>query len=140
MSKLDELKAVQKKTGQSWTPPPREVVKIEPIGMVGSDMPSSPPAPEPAVIKPQSKPTLAPPAAAPPVSDHPTAPPVDPRPLPVDTTERIMPYGSHIYPDRYNQVRYEAFTLAIKPWEVIEIALAEYFERRYGGSSQANQR
>jgi hypothetical protein len=134
MSKLDELKAVQKKTGQSWAPPPREIVKIEPIGGVGSDMPSSPPAPEPTVIKPQPQPKH-----APPVSDHPTAPPVDPRPLPVDTTERIMPYGSHIYPDRYNQLRYEAFTLAIKPWEVIEIALAEYFERRYRNSSPTNK-
>jgi hypothetical protein len=29
-------------------------------------------------------------------------------------------------------VLYEAFMLDIKPGEVIKVALAEYFERRYG--------
>jgi hypothetical protein len=42
-----------------------------------------------------------------------------------------MPFGSHLYPDRHKQLLYEAFMLDTKPWEVLEAALAEYFERRY---------
>jgi hypothetical protein len=137
MSKLEELKAAQKKTGQSWTPPPREAVKIEPIGATGSDVPSSS-APEPVVSTQQPNQVTAPPAAAPPIDDRPPATRVDPRTRPVDTTARIMPFGSHLYPDRHKQVLYEAFMLDIKPWEVIEVALAEYFERRYGDPAQAN--
>ncbi len=139
MSKLDDLKAAQKKTGQSWTPLPRETVKIEPIGVGDSDMPSSPPAPEPVHTTQQSQPVSAPAAAAPPSHDFTPTTRVDPRTLPVDTTARIMPYGSHLYPGRHEQVLYEAFMLDVKPWEVFEIALAEYFERRYGNSSPTNR-
>jgi hypothetical protein len=64
----------------------------------------------------------------------PATTPVDPRTLPVDTSARVMPFGCHIYPDRHHQLRYEAFMLGLKPWEVLEVALAEYFEHRYGGS------
>lgn len=70
--------------------------------------------------------------AAPAPEEHAPALPVDPRTLPVDTDARVIPVGSHLYPDRHKQVRYEAFMLGIKPWEVLEAALAEYFERRYG--------
>jgi hypothetical protein len=113
MSKLEELKAAQKKTGQSWAPPPREAVKIEPIGATGSDIPSSPPT------------------AVPPLGNRTPTTRVDPRTLPVDTTARVMPFGSHLYPDRHKQLLYEAFMLGVKPWEIIETALAEYFEQRY---------
>jgi hypothetical protein len=51
-----------------------------------------------------------------------------------------MPFGSHLYPDRHQQLLYEAFMLGIKPWEVLEAALAEYFERRYGDTPSANER
>lgn len=134
MSKLEELKAAQKKTGQSWAPPPREAVKIEPIVATGSDMPSSPPAPEPGAgtQQPNQVPVL--PAAAPPRDDRTPTTRVDPRTLPVDTTVRVMPFGSHLYPDRHKQVLYEAFMLDVKPWEVLDAALAAYFERRYGDS------
>lgn len=91
------------------------------------------------VAAPQPEPMLAPPSTAtPPVQDIVPATRVDPRTLPVDMTVRVMPFGSHLYPDRHKQVLYEAFMLDIKPWEVIETALAEYFERRYGGSSQTD--
>jgi hypothetical protein len=137
MSKLDELKAVQKKTGQSWTPPPREAVKIEPIEAGSLDRAS--PAPEQPAAMPQPKSAPTPPANAS-VRNLASVTPVDPRTLPIDTTARLMPVGTHIYPDRHNQVRHEAFALGIKPWEVFEAALAEYFERRYGGSSSANMK
>jgi hypothetical protein len=139
MSKLDEVKAAQRKTGQSWTPPPREAVKIEPIGVGGLDMPSSPPAPEPVLTTQQSQPVSAPAAAAPPSYDFTPTTLVDPRKRPIDTTARVMPFGSHLYPDRHKQVLYEAFMLDVKPWEVFEIALAEYFERRYGNSSSTTK-
>lgn len=81
----------------------------------------------------------APPAAASPIDDRTPATRVDPRTLPVDTTVRVMPFGSHLYPDRHKQLLYEAFMLDIKPWEVLEAALAEYFERRYGDVINAGQ-
>jgi len=130
MSKLEELKAVQKKTGQSWAPPPREAVKIEPIEATGPDVPSLP-APQPVVSTPQPNQVPVPPATSSPTDDRTPATRVDPRTLPVDTTARLMPFGSHLYPDRHKQLLYEAFMLDTKPWEVLEAALAEYFERRY---------
>jgi hypothetical protein len=136
MSKLEELKAAQKKTGQSWAPPPREAVKIEPIGATGSDVPSSP-APEPVISTQQPNQAPVPPTAAPPTDDRTPATRVDPRTLRVDTTVRVMPFGSHLYPDRHKQLLYEAFMLDVKPWEVLEAALAEYFERRYENLSRS---
>ena len=76
-------------------------------------------------------------AAAPSPGDHTPDVRVDPRTLPVDTAARVIPVGFHLYPDRHKQVIYEAFMLDIKPWEVMEAALAEYFERRYGGPPRA---
>lgn len=56
----------------------------------------------------------------------------DPRSTPVDTSQRTIPLGTHIYPDRQKQLRYEAFMLDVKVWEVVETALDDYFKRRYG--------
>jgi hypothetical protein len=138
MSKLEELKAAQKKMGQSWAPPPREAVKIEPIGATGSDVSSSS-APESVVSTQQPNHVPVPPAVAPPIDNRTPTTRVDPRTLPVDTTVRVMPFGSHLYPDRHKQLLYEAFMLDIKPWEVLEAALAEYFARRYGNSPPTRQ-
>lgn len=78
------------------------------------------------------------PAAVPPIHDVTPATPVDPRTLPVDTSARLLQFGSHIYPDRHKQVLYEAFMSDVKPWEVLETALAEYFQRRYGDPPPPN--
>jgi hypothetical protein len=107
-------------------------VGIDPIGATGPDTPGSPLTPEPVVSTQQPSQVPGPPTAASPTDDRTPTTRVDPRTLPVDTTVRVMPFGSHLYPDRHEQVLYEAFMLDIKPWEVIETALAEYFERRYG--------
>jgi hypothetical protein len=65
-------------------------------------------------------------------ASSPPAAPVDPRTLKVRKGETPIKMGWHMYPTRHRQVVYEAFMLGIKPWEVNETALAEYFERRYG--------
>src|SRR5262245_45356786 len=65
--------------------------------------------------------------------------PVDPRTLKVRKGETPIKMGWHMYPTRHRQVVYEAFMLGIKPWEVNETALAEYFERRYGGPQKSGQ-
>ncbi len=63
--------------------------------------------------------------------------PTDPRSLKVKG-EVPMKVGWHMYPTRHRQVVYEAFVLDMKPWEVNEIALREYFERRYGSNLAAD--
>jgi hypothetical protein len=60
----------------------------------------------------------------------------DIRALPIDTTAKPYGVGSHMYPGRHEQLRLEAFQLGMKPWEIVETALAEYFERRYGKKSK----
>jgi len=68
----------------------------------------------------------------------PSSPPpavIDPRVLKVRKGETPKKMGWHMYPTRHRQVVYEAFMLGVKPWEVNETALAEYFERRYGKPS-----
>ncbi|SRR6266487_801797 len=68
----------------------------------------------------------------------PSSPPpavADPRVLKVKRGETPIKMGWHMYPTRHRQVVYEAFMLGVKPWEVNETALAEYFERRYGKPS-----
>jgi hypothetical protein len=44
-------------------------------------------------------------------------------------TETPVKMGWHMYPSRHKQVLYEALRLDMKPWEINELALAEYFER-----------
>jgi hypothetical protein len=104
------------------------------IPQVDPGEPTSPPVA--ATEPPKSAAAL--PATAPSSGDSTPAVLVDPRALPVDTSVRIISVGFHLHPDRHKQVLYEAFMLGIKPWEVIESALAEYFERRYGGPPKAN--
>ncbi len=70
------------------------------------------------------------------VSSPPPAP-ADPRTLKVRKGETPIKMGWHMYPTRHRQVVYEAFMLDMKPWEVNEIALAEYFDRRYGNSTDS---
>src|SRR6266516_523419 len=91
----------------------------------------------------EGKATLSPPSMQPPPEPKPTAPqetedavssapptPADPRTLKVGKGETPIKMGWHMYPTRHRQVVYEAFMLGVKPWEVNETALAEYFERR----------
>ncbi|MGW1809255.1 hypothetical protein [Streptomyces sp. NPDC002078] len=63
---------------------------------------------------------------------EPVAVPVDPRTQPVPKGDQLMKAGWHVYQTRHRQVMYEAFMLDIKPWEVIERALDEYFKRHHG--------
>lgn len=71
--------------------------------------------------------------AARPSESAPIEPNEDIRAMPIDTTAKPYGVGSHMYPGRHEQLRLEAFELKDKkPWQIVDIALAEYFERRYG--------
>jgi hypothetical protein len=122
-------KALAEAKSNSTAPPRVAIPQVDP----GESAP-------PVAATQQPKPAPVPPATASPPDDHTPAVRADPRALPVDTTVRVIPFGSHLYPDRHKQLLYEAFMLDIKPWEVLEAALAEYFERRYGGPPPANMR
>ena len=122
-SKFKQLSAEQRKT-----PPRVGIPQVDPgEGKVALDQPiQAPPSPAP-------EPEQPPKASAEPeatLSSPPAA--VDPRTLKVRRGETPIKMGWHMYPTRHRQVVYEAFMLDMKPWEVNEIALAEYFERRYG--------
>lgn len=70
-------------------------------------------------------------------SPQPT-PAIDPRTQPVPPGEAPIKVGWHMYPTRHRQVLYEAFMRDMNPWEINEIALAEYFARRYGDAKDVD--
>jgi hypothetical protein len=124
-NKFKQLSAEQRKA-----PPRVGIPQVDPgEGKVTPPQPSPQPAPEP-------KPTALDETKEASVSSPPPAP-ADPRTLKVRKGETPIKMGWHMYPTRHRQVVYEAFMLEMKPWEVNETALAEYFERRYGKPSDS---
>ena len=61
---------------------------------------------------------------------------------PVDTSEKPINRGFHMYPSRHQQLLDLAspFWEDRKPWEIIESALAEYVERHYGEGRSIEQK
>jgi hypothetical protein len=113
---------------QRSAPPRVGIPQIDPGEGKATPAPASTqPAPEP-------KPTVSQETEE--AASSPPPPPADPRTLKVEKGEPPIKMGWHMYPTRHRQVVYEAFMLGVKPWEVNETALAEYFERRYGKSSK----
>jgi hypothetical protein len=128
-SKFKQLSAEQRKT-----PPRVGIPQVDPgeTGKVVLDQSVQAPAtPAPGPEQPPKAPAET--EVAP--SSLPAA--VDPRMLKVKRGETPIKMGWHMYPTRHRQVVYEAFMLGVKPWEVNETALAEYFERRYGKPSSS---
>ena len=122
-SKFKQLSADQRSS-----PPRVGIPQIDPgEGKVPLVQPSPQPPEEPTPTAPLD--TKEVPASSPPPA------PADPRTQKVRKGETPIKMGWHMYPTRHRQVVYEAFMLGIKPWEVNETALAEYFERRYGKPS-----
>jgi hypothetical protein len=113
-SKFKQLSAEQRMT------PPR--VGIPQVDPGEGKVPIAQPGPRPQHMASQKQEASV--SSPPPV-------PADPRTLKVRKGETPIKMGWHMYPTRHRQVVYEAFMLDMKPWEVNEIALAEYFERRY---------
>ncbi|HEV2639388.1 MAG TPA: hypothetical protein VGX23_29895 [Actinocrinis sp.] len=56
----------------------------------------------------------------------------DPRLLAVDTTVSMAAFSSYMYPDRRRQLKQEATSTGNSMQEIIDLALSEYFEKRYG--------
>jgi len=56
----------------------------------------------------------------------------DPRLMPIDRTATLVAFSSYLYPDRKRQVKQESISTGHDMHEIIDTALGEYFEKRYG--------
>ncbi len=56
----------------------------------------------------------------------------DPRLLPVDKSVPMAAFSSYMYPDRRRQLKQEATSTGDSMQDIIDVALSEYFEQRYG--------
>ncbi|MDQ0943150.1 hypothetical protein [Streptomyces sp. V1I1] len=114
---------------------PSGVPQIDPAELLQDEAPLSQPSPSNEEIATETA-IIVPAPAAPqnePIVSEPKRPQLDLNPLmDIDRSRATEPFSTYAYQERKRQLKLEAIATGDDIWEIVDVALDEYFERRYG--------